>query len=1030
MWLSNFCIQRPVFTIVINLILAILGLWAGRELQIREFPRLVLPSVTVTTVFPGADPELVARQVTGQLEAAIGAVSGIDYMTSTSQQGISSIQVNFVAGTDPATVVDAVRAKVGEVQAKLPPGVAAPTIAQISTDGQPVLYLAFADAKRSDMAVTEFVRRQMVPRLATTPGVGQAQIIGERKYAVRLELDPVAMAAHGVTVQDVNNALSEQNIATPGGVIRRRDDAISVLVDTSIDDLGGFRETVLRRGKDGFAIRLSDVGQAVVGPDQALTAFRYGGKNAIAVGLVPQSAANPLDISRAVRAMLPSLKQVAPDGMTIEIAFDTSLSIQASVDEVAKTIGIAIGLVLLVVLFFIGSIVTSTIPLVTIPLSLVGTLLFMQLLGFSINVFSLLAMVLAIGLVVDDAIVEVENVQRHVDAGMSALDSTFLGSREVGFAVIAMTITLASVFAPLGLAGGVAGQIMREFAFTLAISILLSGLIARTLSPMMCGRLIGRKTKGGFADKVHNGFAALTEQYRHLLGLLLVRRWIGVVLTLAVLGGTVVLARQIPAAMSAQEDQAYVIIKMSGPPTATLDYLARWTAQAETIMTRQPEVANTLVMLGLPKNNEALAIAVFKPWDQRTRTSTEITASMMDGLRGVPGLAPTIFASDPLAAVGAGQQVQWILETAGDYKALAAAAAAVRAAARNAQSVENVTVDLHVDTPKISVEVDRAAAADMGVSVASIGSTIQSLLGGQRASTFSYQSDIYNVYVDLPPRLQSRAASLQDVFLSGRAEDLVPLRSLIKITEGVGPAELSRTDQMNSTILGADPRPGHTVAEATAELKAIADAILPSNVQIVPSPTVRAQDQAAASMGMVMLLSIVFIYLVLSAQFESFRDPVIILLIVPLAICGAILGLFLFGGSFNLYSVVGLVTLVGLIAKHGILIVEFTNQERDRGRPLNDALLDAATMRLRPIVMTTVATVLGAVPLAVATGAGAGGRSQIGIVVTVGMTLGTLVSLFVLPVAYSLLASRRRHAIVPVPEFARSDMPALHSVAE
>ncbi|MGH7113385.1 MAG: efflux RND transporter permease subunit [Stellaceae bacterium] len=1030
MWLSNFCIRRPVFTIVINLVLAILGLWAARDLQVRAFPRLVLPSVTVTTAFPGADPVLVEREVTAQLEGAIGAVPGIDSMTSTSEQGLSTIQVNFVAGTDPSTVVENVRAKVSQVQPQLPSGIVSPIINQISTDGQPVLYLAFADPKESAMAVTDFVRREIMPRLATIPGVAQSQLIGERKYAIRLVLDPVRMAAHGITVSDVKNALAEQNIATPGGQVGRRNEAISVLVDTTLDNLAEFRNLVLRRGPDGYVIRLTQVGRAVVGPDQSLTAFRYGGKNAIAIGLVPQSSGNPLEISKAVRAMLPDLRRAAPSSMTIDLAFDTSVSIQASVDHVALTIVIAVGLVLAVVLFFLGSLWTSMIPLATVPLSLVGTLFFMVLLGFSINIFSLLAVVLAIGLVVDDAIVEVENVQRHVDAGMGAMDAAFLGSQEVGFAVIAMTITLASVFMPLGFAGGVAGQILREFAFTLAISILLSGFIARTLSPMMCGRLIGRKPKRAYARRIDQAIAALTEHYRRVLEVTLTRRWVVVVLTLAAVAGSVLLARQVPSSISAKEDQAYIAIKFTGPPTATLDYLSRWTARAQQVIARQPEVANTLVMLGIPLRNEATAVIVFKPWSQRRRTSSQITTSIMAGFEDLPGLAPSLYATDPLAGVGAGQPVQWLLETSGSYQDLAAAGAAVKAAARGDKALENVTVNLQMNTPKINVEVDRAAAADVGVAVGTIGATIQSLLGGQRASTFSYNGGLYNVYIELPERLRASAASLEGVFLRGRTGDLIPLRSLIRISATAGPSVLSRTDQMNSLTLGADPGPGYSVAAATAELKGVAQKVLPSNVRIVASATVRAMEQTASSIGLVMLLSLIFIYLVLSAQFESFRDPAIILVIVPLALCGATLGLYLFGGSYNLYSVVGLVTLIGLIAKHGILIVEFTNQRREEGHDLNAALLDAATVRLRPILMTTVATVLGALPLAIATGAGAGGLSQIGIVITVGMTLGTLVSLFVLPVACSLMASKTPHGIVPVPDLARIALAAQRTAAE
>ena len=1016
MGLSNFCIQRPVFTIVINVILAILGLWALRDLQVRQFPSLVLPSVTITTLYPGADPALVERQISVPIEAAVGAVSGIDSMSSTSQAGISTIQVNFTAGTNSSEAINQVRSKVSEAQAKLPTEIIAPVINQITTDGQPVLYLTFTDPTRTDMAVTQFVRREMLPRLTSIPGVSQGQIVGERLYAIRLQLDPVRMAAFGVTVQDVSNALAAQNINTPGGQFRRPDSSISVTVDTALNDVAEFENLILRTAKDGYSIRLKDVGRVVIGPDQTLTSFRFRGKSAIAVGLVPLSSANPIDISRAVHAMLPELQAVAPETMKLELAFDTSVPIEASVDEVAVTILIAIGLVLAVILFFLGSITTSMIPLVTIPLSLIGTLMFIDMLGFSINIFSLLAMVLAIGLVVDDAIVEVENVQRHVQAGMKAIDGAFLGSKEVGFAVIATTITLASVFAPMGMAGGVVGQIFREFAFTLAIAILLSGFIARTLSPMMCAYLIKPKPPNGYAIKVDRALYRLTESYRGVLTVLLRHPWKTMLGTALITLAIFFAAGKVPASMSAKEDDAYVIIRFTAPTTANLEYLSTWTSAAEKLIAKQPEVANTLVMQGVPMQNQAMVIAVFKPWDQRKRTSTEITDSIMSDLGNLPGVQPTLYSSDPLAGVSAGQPVQWLLQTTSSFEVLANAADAVLQAARNAKTLQNVTSDLQIATTKINVSVDRAAAADVGIPVNIIGTSIQSLLGGQRASTFFAGSDQYNVYIELQ---HSDTDALRDVFLSGNNGAFVPLRSLVNIEAAAGPNVLSRTNQLNTATLGADPKPGHTVAEATEELKDIADSVLPSTVHIAASASVKAMQRTASAMGMVMLLSIVFIYLVLSAQFESFRDPAIILVVVPLTVFGAILGLYIFGGSYNLYSIIGLVALVGLIAKHGILIVEFSNQLRDAGKEFDDAILEAATIRLRPIVMTTVATVLGAVPLAVATGSGAGGRSQIGIVITVGMTLGTLVSLFVLPVVYSLMSRRVRHGIAVVPDFAR-----------
>jgi multidrug efflux pump len=562
----------------------------------------------------------------------------------------------------------------------------------------------------------------------------------------------------------------------------------------------------------------------------------------------------------------------------------------------------------------------------------------------------------------------------------------------------------------------VVGQIFREFAFTLAIAILLSGFIARTLSPMMCAYLIKPKPPNGYAIKVDRALHRLTESYRGVLIVLLRHPWKTMLATTLITVAIFLVAGKVPAAMSAQEDDAYVIIRFTAPTTANIEYLSTWTSAAEKLISKQPEVANTLVMQGVPMQNQAMAIAVFKPWSQRKRTSTEITDSIMTELGNLPGLQPTLYSSDPLAGVSAGQPVQWLLQTTSSFEVLANAADAVLQAARHAKTLQNVTSDLQIATTKINVSVDRAAAADVGIPVSTIGTSIQSLLGGQRASTFFAGSDQYNVYIELQ---HSSTDALRDVFLSGNNGAFVPLRSLINIEAAAGPNVLSRTNQLNTATLGADPKPGYTVAQATEELKDIAESVLPSTVHIAASATVKAMMRTASAMGMVMLLSIVFIYLVLSAQFESFRDPAIILVVVPLTVFGAILGLYIFGGSYNLYSVIGLVALVGLIAKHGILIVEFANQLRDAGKEFDDAILEAATIRLRPIVMTTVATVLGAVPLAIATGSGAGGRSQIGIVITVGMTLGTLVSLFVLPVVYSLMSRRVRHGIAVVPDFAR-----------
>jgi multidrug efflux pump len=1014
MSVSSFCIQRPVFTIVINAVVVLVGLWSGLGMQVRQLPKLVTPTVSVSAAFPGASADLVEREITSPLEQALDAVPGVVSMSSTSRQGLSAIQLTFAESVDPQGAVSDVRAKVAEVQATLPQGTRAPIVSQASADAQPVLYLSVSDAKRDPMEVTETVRRVMVPMLAAIPGVAQSQLIGERKYAIRIQLDPLRMAALGVTSDDVSRALSTQNLDVPGGQLRSVNQLLPVLVSTALNRPDQFDQLVLRRGDDGFQVRVGDVGTAVVGSSNAVNAIRFGGKTAVAIGIIAQSDANPLDIGRAVRDLLPRLQTAAPPGTEVAVAFDPTVFLQASVDEVFKAVVIAVVLVLAVVVFFLGSARSSAIALVTIPISLIGAFAVMRGFGFSINIFTMLAMILAVGLVVDDAIVEVENVQRLIDEGMDPMAATFRGSEEIGFAVIATTITLASVFAPVGLAGGVVGQLFKEFAFTLAATILLSGFVARTLSPMMCGRMIRQKPPGGWASKVDRVLAWLGRHYRTALRGILHARWLAGLATILCIVGTGFVASGLPGEMAPQEDAAYTLLKFEGPTTASLDYLTPWARAAEATFKADPDVASALVLLGTPAPNQVLAFVVFHDWSQRHRTSTQITASLMAQLAHLPGVVPSVFAVGGLGGGPPGQAVQVALRTNGDYEMLAQAVTAIRAAAdHQAKLSTNLTSNLTMDTPTLVVDVNRLLAADLGVQISAVGGTIQSLLGGNRASTFSYRNSVYDVIVELPSSLRTDARGIDSIYVRGNTEKQIPLSAIIQVHEVAGPAVLSHTNGMRSATIGADLRPGGDAGAATSELLRIAQAAAPAAVKVETTGNSSADAAGLQSLGTVFLLALIFIYLVLSAQFESFRDPAIVLLAVPLAICGALVGLRVMGGSLNLYSVIGIVTLVGLIAKHGILITEFANQLRDEGMPFEEALLEAATQRLRPILMTTIATILGAAPLVIASGAGAASRAQIGMVISAGLGFGTLVSLFMIPVAYSLLSGRVR---APLPQ--------------
>ncbi len=1020
MKISNFCIQHPIFAFVINSLMMLVGLYALTGLQVRQFPTLVIPSVTVTTLFPGAGPEIVETQVTAVLEQAIGAISGIETLSSTTTQGQSLISINFAVGTDPFQASDDVRAKVAEVRGKMPTDALAPIVTATDVNSLAVLYLSFTDKTRSEMEVTELVQRAIVPQLATVPGVAQSQLVGDRKYAIQVELDPIRMAALGVTVHDVFAALSSQAADIPGGEIRRSNSRISVTVAAGLNRPQQFEDLVLRSsGTSGYIVRIGDVGRATVGPDLAAvtTAVSYSGQSAIAVGVVPQLGANPLAIAKAVKDKLPELRAALPAGLEVDVGFDTSIYIQSSITEVVETVFIAVLLVIGVVIVFLGSLRSSLIALVTIPLSLTGTLAFIYLVGFSINLFSLLAMILAIGLVVDDAIVEIENVQRHVDAGMSPTDASFKGSDEIGFAVIATTLTLASVFIPVGLMPGVAGQMFREFSFSLAAAVLISGFIARTLSPPMCALMIRPSSHNILARAVDASMAWLSEGYRRILLQALAHRWLVGLLAVAAIGVAVEAARHLQTEVAPPEDQGYIILQLTGPQNASLDYLTRWARQAEAIYREQPEVVSSFSMIGMPTPHQIMSMIILKPWDQRQRNAETITAAMMPSLQNLPGVQIAVFATNPLSAGAGGQAVQLILRTTGEFTTLAETADVILREAAKRPELVNLSSDLSIDTPRLMLHVDRNLSATMGLSIADIGTDLQAMLSGRNATTFAYNGNLYNVTVGLRAEQRGNFRVIDEIYTRSKDGKLVPIGAVVSVSQEAGPSTLTRYNQQRSAKLGADLRPGYTAPEGLAALTAVAKQLLPPGVSIAFDATAQQAQQAGEQTGILFLFALIFVYMMLAAQFNSLRDPAIILLLVPFAIAGAIVALWLRGDSINLYSGVGFVTLIGLIAKHGILITEFANQLRDEGMDRHDAIVHAAVLRLRPIIMTTAATVLGALPLAVATGAGAASLQSIGMVIVGGVLFGTFVSLFMIPVAYTILSARKRPVIPPVPDF-------------
>ncbi|WP_419897669.1 efflux RND transporter permease subunit [Roseomonas sp. USHLN139] len=1014
---SDLFIRRPVFTIVVNLVIALIGLLGLSRLPIRELPRFDLPYVSIATVYAGATPDLVERTITAPIEQAVAAIGGIDTVVSTSREGLSEIQIGFKIGTNPLDAVTQVRDKVGTLRAILPREALSPTVAQLSLDAVPVIYLSLADPRRSATEITEVVGRVVRPALASVDGVAAVQVLGERRYAVRVWLDPYLLAAHGVTASEVNDAILAQNLAVPSGTLEQDGRRSLVYADTSLVRPEQFEEVVVRRGDADALVRLRDVARVEVGPESENNSIWIDGRTALAVGVLPQSSANPLEVARATEALLPALRRLVPAGMEVNVVFDSSQTIRIAVAEVAETILVAVVLVTLVILLFLGSLRSSFIVLVTIPLSLIGMLGFMYVMGYSINTFTLLAMVLSIGLVVDDAIVDVENVQRHIDEGRDAVSAAFIGSREIGFAIVATTLTLAAVYLPIGLVPGMLGSLFREFAFTLAAGVILSGFVSRTLSPMMCSRLLRAKRPGGWAQRLDRGFAHASGLYGRLLRRLI--RWRLLVVLLA-FGGFVLgigAMTKLPGEFAPADDAGYLLVKYTAPQDATNDYMARLAARVQAVFETVPERRGSMIMNGLTAPNEAIALLLLRPWAEREATAQAIGARILPALTQIAGGRFNILDPNPLAG-GSVPPVQVVVKSTGSYEDLSRAMAPLAAYARAHPGLVAPTVDLDLNTRRIDVAMDRPLAASLGIDIARIGQSINVFLGGQQAGFLGYGGEQYKVMLQVEEALRRDADILGNIYVRAADNSLVPLAQVARPRETVGASALPRFQQLRSARISASIAPGASLGPVLADLEAEAARVLPPGTQLDFDGPSRALKQADATVLLVMLLALVFIYLVLSAQFESFRDPVIVLSVVPVAIVGAGLGLIAVGGSLNAYSFIGLVTLVGLVAKNGILITEFANQLRDEGRSIEEAVVEAAATRLRPILMTTVATMLGAVPLLLTVGPGARSREDLGAVMVGGMGLGLVVSLLLVPACYLLLSKRERHRLVETPETA------------
>ncbi len=1013
MVLSDISVRRPVLATVMSLALMLIGIVSYQRLSVREYPKIDEPVVTVETTYKGASAQIIESQVTQTLEDSLAGIEGIDVMSSISRAEKSQITLRFRLDRNVDVAASDVRDRVGRVRAALPSEIDEPVIAKVEADAQPIIYLAFSSDRHSPLEVTDFADRYVKDRLQNLPGVAQVRIFGERRFAMRLWLDPQRMAAYRVTPQDVENALRRQNVEIPAGRVESVAREFTVVSETDLRSPAEF-ENIILRDDAGYLVRLRDIGRAELGALDERVSARFNGRGAVAIGVVKQSTANPLDVSKAVNEALPKITAALPEGMGVDVAYDSSVFIAKSIDAVFHTIFEAIILVVLVIFFFLRSLRATLVPLVTIPVSLIGGFALMYALGFSINTLTLLSMVLAIGLVVDDAIVMLENIFRYVEEGMNPFQAALKGSREIGFAVIAMTITLAAVYAPIGFMTGRTGRLFTEFALTLAGAVIVSGFVALTLSPMMCSKLLKHETKHGLLYRAIERFLeGMTNGYRGLLRLSLRARPLVLLIGLGVAAASYVLFTGLKSELAPVEDRGTIVGIAIAPEGSTLDYTMGYAQRMEALFRQIPVLEKFFVVVGFPVVNQGIAFVRLIDWDQRDVKQQAITAQLFPKMFGIPGILGFVTNPPSLGQSPIDKPVNFVIQTSLPFEELQTMVNAMMAEARNFPGLTNIDTDLKLNKPELRVSLDRDKSADLGVDVDTVGRTLETLLGGRQVTRFKKDGKQYDVIVQVANVDRRNPDDIAGIYVrggtsaTGGAGQMISLANLVKVEERVAPKELNHFNKLRSATITATLAPGTSLGEALAVMQAAANKVLPATAQTDYAGQSREFRESATGLYFVFVLALAFIYLVLAAQFESFIDPFVIMLTVPLSMTGALAALQMSGGTMNVYSQIGLVTLVGLITKHGILIVEFANQLQRAGTDIRKAVEEAAVLRLRPILMTTGAMVLGAVPLAYAKGAGAESRQAIGAVIVGGMTLGTLLTLFVVPTVYSYLARKK-----------------------
>ena len=1012
MWLSDTAVRRPVLAIVINLLLITFGMMAFKFLSLREYPDVNPPIVSIGTNYPGASAAIVETRITQIIEDRISGISGIRSISSSSSNGRSNITIEFDSDRDIDAAANDVRDRVSRVLNNLPEEVDPPEVSKADADEDVIIWFNLASDNMSSLELSDYARRYLEDRFSSLDGVARVRLGGGSEYAMRINLNQEAMAARRVTITDVEQALRRENIELPAGELRSTDRQLSARVLRGYTSEQQFRELVIRKDQAGHLIRLGEIAEIFLGPYDEKIYFRGDGKDVIGIGIIKQSTANTLEVARAAKAEYERIKTSLPANIQILPSYDSSVFIEQAIFEVYLTLGIAMILVVAIIFLFLGSVSATLIPAVTVPISLIGAFAILWALGFSINLLTLLALVLAIGLVVDDAIVVLENVHRRIEHGEPPLLAAFNGTREVGFAVIATTAVLISVFVPIVFLEGDLGRLFSEFALTIAGAVLLSAITALTLTPVMAAYLLKPASQGGgFQQKVEQQMARVEAAYGRMLDELLHHRVLFVLMLLLVSLCIAGLFRQLPSELAPREDRGGIFVNVLGPEGATYEHTVENVKAVEKILRPYVESGEFTRLLarapGFGGNamNSGFVIIGLSDFGTR-RYGFEILDEINGKLTALPGVRAFGSIRQGLVSSGGGSPVAFVIG-GDDYDEMARWRDVILARAAENPGLANVQADYRETLPQFLMTIDRNRAADLGVSVQAIGSTLQTLLSGRNMTTFNQGGEEYEVLVKGNETQFRTPDDLRGIYLrSEKTGELVSLANVLTGVEQAGPSTLNRYNRIRAITITANLVGDYTLSEALGFLNQVVADDLDNAPRVDYKGESKRFMESAESSLFVFLLALLIVYFVLAAQFESFVHPLVIMLTVPLAVLGALAGLQAFGMTLNIYSQIGIVMLVGLAAKNGILIVEFANQMRDQGVDFDTALLDASKRRLRPIVMTSITAIMGAVPLIIAQGAGAETRQVLGVVIFGGVLVSTVLTLFVVPMAYSLLARR------------------------